>query len=220
MTSAPERTSFWLVALFVGVSGFCSLIYQVVWERAVRYSFGGDSISAAIVTATFLLGLGVGAVAFGRWRRHAFPAFALVQIAIGAYAIASYHVLAPLARVLGRALGGSVADADGIRPIVVIACVLFLLPPCILIGGTTPLMFNCFVRPGAYAASAVGLLYGLNTAGAALGVLAAPFVFLNRLSLPATLAIVGTGNLVLGVAIWLHGRRVAPAVEEDRKSVV
>lgn len=76
-------------------------------------------------------------------------------------------------------------------------------------------MFNCFVRPGAYAVSAVGLLYGLNTAGAALGVLAAPFVFLNRVSLPATLQIVGTGNLLLGLAIWLHGRRAAPAVEEE-----
>lgn len=129
MTFSADRAPFWLVALLVGVSGFCSLIYQVGWERAVRYSFGGDSVSAAIVTATFLLGLGVGAIAFGRWRRRPFTVFALVQVAIGAYAVASYHVLAPLARVLRRAFGGSVAEADGIRPIVVVACVLFLVPP-------------------------------------------------------------------------------------------
>jgi hypothetical protein len=57
----------WLVFLIVGFAGFCSLVYQVVWERTLKYNFGGDSVSAAIVTATFLLGLGIGAVAFGRF---------------------------------------------------------------------------------------------------------------------------------------------------------
>ena len=78
-------------------------------------------------------------------------------------------MLAPLARVLNSLFGGSIAAAEGLRPAVVIAAVLFLLPPCILIGGTGPLMFNCFVRGGEYRASRVGWLYGLNTAGAAAG---------------------------------------------------
>jgi predicted membrane-bound spermidine synthase len=71
-------------------------------------------------------------------------------------------------------------------------------------------MFNCFVAPGRYPSGAVGRLYGLNTAGAALGVLAVPFAFLNRLSLPATLLVVGAGNLALGLGIWLAGRRAGP----------
>lgn len=69
----------WLVGLLVAVSGFCSLVYQVVWERTVRGTFGGDSISSAIVTGTFLLGLGIGALAFGRWHRRAFAVFAVVE---------------------------------------------------------------------------------------------------------------------------------------------
>ena len=219
--STPDRTPpYSLVALFVVVSGFCSLVYQVVWERTLRGTFGGDSISSAVVTGTFLLGLGIGAVAFGRWHRRAFAVFAAVELAIGAYAIASYHGLAPLARVLGGLFGGAAFDVAGVRPSLVVACILFLLPPCILIGGTTPLMFNCFVAPGRYPSGAVGRLYGLNTAGAALGVLAVPFAFLNRLSLPVTLLVVGAANLALGLGIWLAGRRatrpdlVEPAPEE------
>jgi spermidine synthase len=207
---------YWLVALFVVVSGFCSLVYQVVWERTLRGTFGGDSISSAVVTGTFLLGLGIGAVVFGRWHRRAFALFAAVELAIGAYAIASYHGLAPLARVLGGLFGGSAFDAAGVRPSLVVACILFLLPPCILIGGTTPLMFNCFVAPGRYPSGTVGRLYGLNTAGAALGVLAVPFAFLNHLSLPVTLLVVGAGNLALGIGIWLAGRRpIEPPAEEE-----
>jgi len=210
MRTSSGTLPTWLVAGFVALSGFCALVYQVVWERMVRFSFGGDSISGAIVTGTFLLGLGLGALLFGRWRSGAFAVFALVQLGVAAYAVASYQTLSSLARVLGRVISVSVAEADGVRLPLVVACILFLLPPCILIGGTTPLMFNCFIGPGRYRSSTVGWLYGLNTVGAALGVLAAPFVFLNRWSLPSTLMVVGAANLLLGIGIWLAGRRLLP----------
>jgi spermidine synthase len=189
------------------VSGFTALVYQVVWERTLRYNFGGDSVSAAIVTGTFLLGLGIGAAAFARWRARPFAVYAGVEAAIGLYGAASFHLLTPLAAILERALPAPLAAAGGLRPIVVAAAVVFLLPPCILIGGTGPLAFNCFVRPGAYAARVVGRLYGMNTAGAALAVLAAPFLLLNRFSLPTTLALAGAANLGLAAVLWRLDRR-------------
>jgi spermidine synthase len=197
------------IALLVACSGFSSLIYQVVWERTLRYSFGGDSVSAAIVTGTFLLGLGLGAVVFGRWLHRPFTVYALVEAAIGCYGLASFWVLAPLAGALNTLFGGAIADAEGLRPAVVVAAVLFLLPPCILIGGTGPLMFNCFVRGGAYRASRVGWLYAVNTAGAAAGVLAAPFLLLNRFSLPVTLAIIAGLNLAVAAVLWHWARSQA-----------
>jgi spermidine synthase len=190
------------------VSGFCSLVYQSVWERMLRYHFGGDSIASAIVTGTFLLGLGIGAVVFARWRRNAFRVYALVELSIGLYAVLGFKVIAPLSTLLGRLLATSIADVEGLRPIVVLAAVVFLLPPCILIGGTAPLMFNSFIRPLADRPEGVGRIYALNTLGAALGVLAGPFVFLNHVSIPVTLAIVGALNGLLGLAIALLGRRV------------
>jgi spermidine synthase len=199
-----------LTALLVAASGFCSLIYQVLWERTLRYSVGGDSVSAAIVTGTFLLGLGVGALVFGRWHDRPFRRYALVEAGIGLFGMASFHLLTPLAHTLAVLFPSPVSAAEGVRPLVVAACVLFLLPPCILIGGTGPLMFNCFVRPGPYGARSVGLLYGMNTAGAAAGVLAAPFLLLNRLSLPAALAVTGGLNLLLASALWRYGEAVGP----------
>jgi spermidine synthase len=206
----------WFVFLIVGFAGFCSLVYQVVWERTLKYNFGGDSVSAAIVTATFLLGLGIGAVAFGRWRRQPFAAFALVELGLGTFAIASYHVLAPLATLLGHVFRSSIADVEGLRAPVVAACVLFLLPPCVLMGGTLPLMFNCFIRVDETRSAPIGLLYGLNTLGAAAGVLATPFLLLSRQSIPTTLARVGIGNVLLALAIWLIGRRVALPLDSAR----
>jgi predicted membrane-bound spermidine synthase len=196
-----------LAAAIVALSGATSLVYQVVWERTLRYSLGGDSVSAAVVSGTFLLGLGLGAALFARWRADALRVYALVEASIGLYGLASFHLLAPLARVLGELFPASVAAAGDIRPVVVLASVLFLLPPTILIGGTGPLMYNAFVRPGAYPARRVGALYALNTAGAAAGVLAAPFVFLNHWSLPSTLAIVAVGNFAVAGILWRAARR-------------
>lgn len=204
-----------IVGTFVAFSGFCSLVYQVTWERTLKYNFGGDSISSAIVTATFLLGLGIGAFIFGKWRKNAFNIYALVEMSIGTYAIISYYLLAPLAIILGQLFSYSISDTDGLRYIVVVACVLFLLPPCILMGGTLPLMFNCFIRPSSYQNKTVGMIYGLNTAGAAIGILAVPFLFLNHISIPSTLLIVGTGNIFLGIGVWLYGRTFASGEMND-----
>jgi spermidine synthase len=203
------------VAFLVALSGLCSLVYQVVWERTLRYSFGGDSVSAAVVTGTFLLGLGIGAAVFGRWRPRPFATYARVEAAIGLYGLASFHLLAPLALVLGRLFPAPPSVAGGLRPIVLAAAVVFLLPPCVLIGGTGPLAYNCFVRPGVYAARAVGLIYAMNTAGAALGVLGAPFLLLNRFSLPVTLALVGAANLCLAALLARLGRRAGEDIAPE-----
>lgn len=207
-TNFREILSSALVGLIVTISGFCSLAYQVVWDRTLRYNFGGDSVSSAIVTGTFLLGLGIGALAFGKWRQRPFTTYALIEIGIGAYAIVSFYILSSLATMLGNLFHYTIADVEGLRSIVIAACILFLLPPCILMGGTLPLIFNCFVRPGLYDNHRVGLLYGLNTAGASFGILAVIILFLNRISLPATLQLVGGGNILLGVGAWFFGRSI------------
>src|SRR5262245_20416229 len=104
----------------VGLSGFCSLIYQVMWERMLRYNVGGDSVAAAIVTGTFLLGLGLGAFVFGRWRRQPFQWYAAVEAAIGLYALVSVPLLTSLAATLGRMFHTPISGAEGLRPVVLV----------------------------------------------------------------------------------------------------
>ena len=91
----PQR---WFVRLLVTFSGFCSLVYQVLWDRIARYNFGGDNTSSSVVTGTFLLGLGIGAACFGRWRRRAFLTYALVELATSALRKAASSRVSVLAR--------------------------------------------------------------------------------------------------------------------------
>jgi spermidine synthase len=74
-------------------------------------------------------------------------------------------------------------------------------------GGTLPLMFNCFIAPGRYSSRAVGVIYGANTLGAASGIVAAPFLLLNHFSIPVTLSGVGVANILFGIFLYLFGGR-------------
>lgn len=202
------------VAFVVLTSGFSSLVCQGVWDRVVRQHFGGDNVSSAIVASTFLLGLGAGALAFGRRFTRPFRVYGAVEFGIGLYAAASPWILGRLSGMLSHAFAASIDDAEGVRANAVLACILFLLPPCLLMGGSLPLMLQCFVERGVVRPARVGWLYGMNTAGAALGTIAAPFLLLNRLAIGETLALAGAIDVGVAVAIVGIGPRFAPSEPE------
>lgn len=198
-----------LSLLILFLSGFCSLVYQVAWERIIRSHFGGDSISAYIVTSTFLLGLGVGAWLFRAARQNALSVYAAVELSIGALALASYGLLSNVAVDVGQFLISFGGASDSSRLVLIVVCTFFLMPPCILMGATLPLVFNAFIDHRAYRITHVGLLYGVNTAGASFGIFSIPFIFFKSISIPQTLWLVGLMNLALGSILWLSSRGLA-----------
>ena len=54
-----------LFLLFL-ISGFCGLLYQVIWTRLAFAAFGIITPVLSIVISVFMLGLGLGAWAAGR----------------------------------------------------------------------------------------------------------------------------------------------------------
>lgn len=195
-----------MIVIIVTISGFCSLVYQVAWDRIIRYNFGGDSVSSAIVTSTFLLGLGIGAYLFKRYKSRAVGIYANVELGIGLFGIVSYFVLSNLAVFFGQFLNPGNASVDSFKVILIIICFLFILPPCILMGGTLPLMFNSFIDPEQYDSKKIGLFYGFNTFGASLGILSVPLFFFNNFDLPTTLFFVGGLNITLSFVIRFLGK--------------
>ncbi|MBI4767081.1 MAG: methyltransferase domain-containing protein [Deltaproteobacteria bacterium] len=194
------------IIFIVIVSGFCSLVYQTAWDRVIRYNFGGDSVSSAIVTSTFLLGLGVGAFLFKRYKSRSIGIYANVELAIGLYALFSYFVLSKLAISLGQFLNPGTTGFDSFRIVLIIVCFLFMLPPCLLMGGTLPLMFNSFIDRERYNGKKIGIIYGFNTLGASLGILSVPLLFFNNFDIPTTLFFVGGLNIALSIFIRFFGR--------------
>lgn len=181
-----------------GLLGLLQPDLSGIWERTLRFNFGGDTVSSAVVTGSFLLGLGIGALLFGSWRSRPGRVLGFIEIGVGSFALISYGYLTSLAPFLSRLADSSIADASGLRWGVLAGCVLFILPPTILMGGTLPVFFNWFIPSDAFRSSRVGLVYGVNTLGAAVGILIAPHLLLNHLSIPRSLLIVGAATSLSG----------------------
>ena len=53
------------VAVLLLGSGFCALVYQIVWQREFRLIFGSSTAASAAVLAIFIGGTGAGGLLFG-----------------------------------------------------------------------------------------------------------------------------------------------------------
>jgi len=82
--SVPERTRR-VAAVAFGASGFCSLLYEVVWSRALVNTIGGSVYAFALILMTFLTGIAGGsavAAAIGRQGRPLLTAVALIAFGL------------------------------------------------------------------------------------------------------------------------------------------
>ena len=70
-------------------------------------------------------------------------------------------------------------------------------------GSTLPLFCRQFVRSDARVANRVGMLYGVNTLGAAIGCAAAGLFLLPTLGLRLTVQLGAALNILCGIAVWL-----------------
>ncbi len=221
-----ERAPTLLVVLFFA-SGIAGLVYEVSWVRQLGNVFGNTVYSAAFVTAVFMLGLGIGSGAAGGWadRRTARPhaaralyrAYAFTEIGIALFGI----VLALLLPRLGAFAASSyTTDARGwsepsMTASYAIATVL-VLPPTLLMGATLTLLVRAtLVRGIALAGYRIGLLYGANTVGAAVGALACDALLVPSVGVFRTQLVAAAINVTVGAAAFLLSRRRLAEAKED-----
>lgn len=196
------------------LSGGVALVYQSLWIRHLALVLGSTTYAVGTVLAAFMAGLGVGAWALGR-RADTSPAplrlYAALELAIGAAGLASPFVLAQgnAAYAICYAwLHGSPGLLTLGRFLIGFA---FVTVPAFLMGGALPVATRYVVRSSAQVGREIGLLYALNTAGAAAGVLLLPFVLLPWLGMRATLLASGATNVAIALVAWAAARREATA---------
>jgi spermidine synthase len=207
------------------LSGASGLIYQVVWVREFGNVFGNTIHSAALVIAVFMFGLGVGSYLGGRWadRRYAHRAGSLVvaygavELLIGGLGIVVSlllprlgDVVAALSSYTRAANGWYVLSTSSYLARYAIAVAL-LAPITLLMGSTLTLLVRHRVRREVDAAGwRIGVLYGVNTAGAALGALLTDYAFIPNVGLHGTQMIAALFNVLSGLgALQLAKRSVA-----------
>ena len=189
----------WLFVFFF-ISGFCSILYELIWLRLAMADFGVTTAMVSTVLSMFMAGLGLGSWAGGllarRWRG-TFPAlrlYALAELLIGISALAVPYELA-WGRELLRGLGSSSSFAYYLFSGSWVG--LSLMPWCVCMGATFP--FAMLAVRSSYqleSPRSFSYLYLSNVLGAATGA-TLPLLLIEIFGFHGTLRIGAALNLLL-----------------------
>jgi len=201
------------VALFLFVSGFCSLAYQVVWLREFRLVFGGSTLAASAVLAVFMGALGMGSWVLGRKADNSPQPgrfYAIIELLIGLTVLIS-----PLLLTFGKKLyymTGGMQElgwlAIALQMLITIGVIAL---PCFLMGGTLPAAIRVIQTDEDTVRRASAVMYGVNIAGAVIGALLVNFYGLEVFGNTKCLLMAAGLNIILGVAAYLLIARHQPA---------
>lgn len=166
-------------------------------------TFGVTIYAASTVSASFMAGLALGSVVAGRVAdrvRRPLVWFGAAEILIGATALATPGALAWLQQAYVRvypALPHSLSALTLARFAMAFAV---LIVPTALMGATLPLVLKSSAFQATRFGERMALLYGMNTAGAIAGTVAAGLSFIPGRGIHATFLIAATLNLMVGLS--------------------
>ncbi|UCG32924.1 MAG: fused MFS/spermidine synthase [Phycisphaerales bacterium] len=198
-------------ALFF-LSGATGLVYELVWTRELIFVFGGTTYAITTVVVAFMAGLGLGSYLGGKLSsrlQQPGRVYGLIEILIGLYALLVPFLLG-IAEPLYRAMYPHVGDHPWVLTLARF-CVgaLVMIIPTTLMGATLPILVRHVTLAGLTLGRSVGLLYGINTSGAAIGTVLAGFLLIPSLGLTHATWAAAAVNVLIGLTAVVALRTVA-----------
>jgi spermidine synthase len=208
----------WFFTFFF-ISGFCSVLYELVWLRLSMAQFGVTTAMVSIVLSVFMAGLGLGSWASGAWIRRRgdkigfspLLLYAAIELLIGVSGI-----LVPYELRQGRGLLERLGSTSSAEYYLVSAIwVAFtLIPWCALMGATIPVAMLAIRRMFPPESSrSFSYLYMANVAGAVVGT-GVPLVLIELLGFHGALRAGATCNVLIAVLALTVSRAGLKKVEE------
>jgi spermidine synthase len=217
MTTSRIKSYYYILFAFFLISGFCGLIYQVVWLRMAFATFGVITPILSVVISVFMLGLAVGSWLGGktieglsdRTRQQPILFYGLAEFFIG-----TGGIVIPLIFSAAQALLLRSGDLDSFRYLMLSAILLglSLFPFCLFMGMTFPFAAAFIKRFDRQQRTAFSYLYLANVLGAMTGVIAAAYFLIELNGLAGTLQLAVFCNFFIAlVSMALHRHYVRQA---------
>lgn len=184
------------IAALAIASGVCGIAYELLYARLLTTYLGDMFFVGASILATFLLGIGLGALVAYRFVRWLWA----VEVAIGAYAVAVALAFGEFGAAIQR-IWLPVTAGDPLALVLRVFSVIVL--PATAIGFSVPLfalVLNHHAQ-GSSGETSFRAVYRLYNLGAAVCVLAVEFLVLRAIGVQATLLALAGVNFAAGLLL-------------------
>jgi spermidine synthase len=207
MNTLTRRALF----LFFFFSGFCSLLYQVVWLRLAMSAFGVITPVLSIVVSVFMLGLALGSWIGGKiinpliqaTQKSAllFYAFAELMIGVGAF-------LVPQCFHFGEICLRNSSQSDSLSYLIASASIISisLLPWCFFMGITLPFIMAFVKQQNTEPNNSFSFFYLANVLGGMAGTLISSFVLIELIGFSWTIRLAGIINILIALSVLFLNR--------------
>jgi spermidine synthase len=199
----------WYFFFFL-ISGFCGILYELIWLRLAMAQFGVTTPIVSIVLSAFMGGLGIGSLAAGLLVRHyghkiKFPAlwlYAASELMIGFSALAVPGEFIIGHRVLSHLASSTQFSSVTYSLISGVCIAIAMVPWCAFMGATIPLaMFAVRTDSRLQSGHSFSFLYVSNLLGAVLGAFV-PLAIIEARGFHFTLLIGMLLNCVIALAAY------------------
>lgn len=208
-----------LVLTVVFFSGACALVHEIVWLRLLRLLFGDTILAVSTLLAAFMAGLAIGSYLLGRLAdfrsTSSLRYYGLMEIGIGLYALLIpllLELLTPAGVWIEEQYRASFYLLSLIRFALSFA---LLLPATMLMGGTLPVLIRLFAGTASTLGRRSGMLYAINTVGAAAGCISAGFLLIGLWGVHKTIVIAAAFNVAAGSMVLLTAGRITHPLQRN-----
>ncbi|MCC6503613.1 MAG: fused MFS/spermidine synthase, partial [Deltaproteobacteria bacterium] len=202
-----------LILLFFFLTGLTGLAYELVWIRLLILSFGSTQFAITTVLATFMAGLALGSVIFGRVvdkYRSPLKVYGIIEILLGIYCVISpliFYLVKTAYLYLSPITPDATFRAD-FEPMQFVLSLVVLIIPTTLMGGTLPALVKYLARTEKIGFN-IAMPYAVNTLGAVTGCLATGLFALYYFGVNATVYLAGVIDIIVGALILVLYRKTA-----------
>lgn len=214
----------WVYGLFV-CSGFAGLLYEVVFAKSLGITFGGTSLAAYTVMATYMGGMALGAWIGGiladriqsplKW-------YAIFEATIGIYALATPMLFELVEHFYVYLAIDIRPDATILTFYRVTLGMVVLGIPTLLMGTTLPIMFKFLRNYLPDTGRIISRLYTANIMGAALGALTGAYFVLPNLGILSSTRLAALLSLMIALYTldrlknnFIHKNKINPAKDNN-----
>lgn len=211
VSSDHFRYALWIA----GLSGLCSMIYEVVWLRLLIPVLSSSTYSFTLVLVSFILGITIGSLIIYKISdkiKKPLKLLGILQLGIAASIVLTLPFYERLPYIIWDSIGDPDFDEHSYPYYLFIQffyVFLVMILPTILMGMTLPLAGRMAVSEINKTGKVIGNIFAINTLGTVIGSLIAGLVLIPFIGIRSTIFLAILLNTILGLTV-LFGKGIVP----------